>query len=492
MIDDALRREPGLAEPCGEPCLRYRPCMSPDRPKQPPHLALRELIIGAGPVVITLLLAGVVGLLVLAYRVLDPTPDKHLVMATGPEQGAYGEFAKRYVALLREHGVTLELRPTQGTRDNLALLRDAGSGVQVALVQGGVDDPRKLSSGPSPRVPLMSLGNVAYEPLWLFYREDSARQKLRGVPLTRLGQLQGWRINTGPSGGGSGPMFHQLAEANRLLATELELGNKPAVHGVADLVQGRIDAVAMVSAAEAPLVQYLLRTPGVRLFDVQQSEAYARRFPFLRALILPRGVVDLAGDQPPADVHLVAATASLVAHEELHPALVQLLLQAARQVHGSAGWFAASNEFPNAGTSEFPLSPEAERFFRNGPPWLQRYLPFWLANFIDRMWFVLLPLLGLLLPLSRLLPPLVELRVRSKVFRWYAHLREVERAIEQPGAGAQRALDELARIEAQVEHIGMPLSYTHELYTLRSHIQLVRRRALARDAGSPALETPAT
>jgi TRAP-type uncharacterized transport system substrate-binding protein len=466
--------------------------MPPARPKQPRHLAWRELIIGAGPVVITLLLAGVIGLLVLAYRVLDPTPDKNLVMATGPAQGAYGEFAKRYVALLREHGITLELRPTEGTRDNLALLRDPGSGVEVAFVQGGVDDPDAPLPGPLLPVPLMSLGNVAYEPLWLFYREDSARQKLQGQPLTRLAQLQGWRINTGPAGGGSGAMFRQLADANRLAADGITLGSRTAVNGVADLVQGRIDAVVMVSAAEAPLVQYLLRTPGVRLFDVQQSEAYARRFPFLRALTLPRGVVDLAGDQPPADVRLVAATASLVAHEDLHPALVQLLLQAARQVHGSAGWFAASNEFPNAGSSEFPLSAEAERFFRNGPPWLQRYLPFWLANFIDRMWFVLLPLLGLLLPLSRLLPPLVELRVRSRVFRWYAHLREVERAIERPGAEVQQALDELARIEAQVERIGVPLSYTHELYTLRSHIQLVRRRALARAAGSPALATPAT
>jgi TRAP-type uncharacterized transport system substrate-binding protein len=466
--------------------------MPVDDPKPPRHLAWRELIIGAGPLVIALLLMAVIGLLVLAYRVLDPTPDKHLVMATGPDQGAYAEFAKRYVALLRDHGVTLELRPTQGTRDNLALLREAGSGVEVAFVQGGVDNPDAPLAGPLLPVPLVSLGNVAYEPVWLFYREDSARQKLQGQPLARLAQLQGWRINTGPSGGGSGAMFRQLADANRLLATQIELGDKPAVHGVADLVQGRIDALVMVSAAEAPLVQYLLRTPGVRLFDVQQAEAYARRFPFLRALVLPRGVVDLAGDQPPSDVHLVAATASLVAHEELHPALVQLLLQAARQVHGSAGWFAASNEFPNAGSSEFALSPEAERFFRNGPPWLQRYLPFWLANFIDRMWFVLLPLLGLLLPLSRLLPPLVELRVRSRVFRWYAHLREVERAIEQPGAEVQPALDELGRIEAQVERIGVPLSYTHELYTLRSHIQLVRRRALARADGSPALGTPAT
>jgi TRAP-type uncharacterized transport system substrate-binding protein len=433
-----------------------------------------DTVVGAGPLVVSLLIAFVGLGLYVAYRVLDPTPDKRIVIATGPEEGAYIEFAKRYQPLLRAHGLVVELRTTQGSSENLTLLRDPRSGVDAAFVQGGVDT---VDTGESGMV--ASLGSVAYEPVWLFCREADARDRDK-ARLDNLSQLAGWRINTGPSGGGASPLFLQLAQANQLEATQLQLGEKPAVHAVVDLLQGRTDAVLMVAAADAPLVQYLLRAPGIRLFEFVQSEAYARRFPFLRALTLPRGIIDLAADKPPQDMRLVAATASLVVREDLHPALVQLLVQAAQQVHGDAGWFSRAGEFPSPSVSDLPLAPEAARLYRDGVPWLQRYLPFWLANFIDRMWFVLLPLVAVMIPLSRILPPLVELRVRSRVFRWYAHLRAVEQALERQAPALDRLRAEIERIDGQVERVGVPLSYTHELYELRSHIDLVRKRILDR------------
>jgi TRAP-type uncharacterized transport system substrate-binding protein len=433
-----------------------------------------DTVVGAGPLVVGLLIAFVGLGLYVAYRVLDPTPDKRIVIATGPEEGAYIEFAKRYQPLLRAHGLVVELRTTQGSSENLTLLRDPRSGVDAAFVQGGVDT---VDTGESGMV--ASLGSVAYEPVWLFCREADARDRDK-ARLDNLSQLAGWRINTGPSGGGASPLFLQLARANQLEATQLQLGEKPAVHAVVDLLQGRTDAVLMVAAADAPLVQYLLRAPGIRLFEFVQSEAYARRFPFLRALTLPRGIIDLAADKPPQDMRLVAATASLVVREDLHPALVQLLVQAAQQVHGDAGWFSRAGEFPSPSVSDLPLAPEAARLYRDGVPWLQRYLPFWLANFIDRMWFVLLPLVAVMIPLSRILPPLVELRVRSRVFRWYAHLRAVEQALERQAPALDRLRAEIERIDGQVERVGVPLSYTHELYELRSHIDLVRKRILDR------------
>jgi TRAP-type uncharacterized transport system substrate-binding protein len=437
----------------------------------------RDAVVGAGPLVVGLLIVLLVLGLYAAYRVLDPTPEKQLVIATGPEQGAYVEFAKRYQPLLRANGIDVELRATQGSSENLALLRRSDSGVDAAFVQGGVE-PTDLDG---PRG-VASLGSVAYEPIWLFYSQASERRLLGATPLTRLSQLAGWRIDTGPDGGGGGPLFRRLLEANRLDPAQLQFGDKAAVHAVVDLVQGNTDAVLLIAAAEAPLVQYLLRTPGVRLFEFTQAEAYTRRFAFLRALTLPRGIVDLAADQPPHDVPLVAATASLVVRDGLHPALVQLLVQAAQQAHGDAGWFNRAGEFPNPSASDLPLAPEAARYYRDGLPWLQRYLPFWLANFIDRMWIVLLPLLAIMIPLSRILPPLVELRVRSRVYRWYAHLRAVEHALEQPAAPLAALRAEIERIDAQVERVGVPLSYTHELYELRSHIQLVQRRIDERNA----------
>ena len=439
----------------------------------------RDAIVGAGPLVVGLLIALMAALLYGGYRVLDPTPTKRIVIATGPEQGAYAEFAKRYQPLLQAHGLTVELRATQGSGENLALLRDPAGSVHAAFVQGGVD-----AAGRSERAGVMSLGSVAYEPIWIFYREASARERLGQTALTRLSQLAGWRINTGPSGGGAEPLFRQLAEANQLVATPVPLGDRPAVHGVVDLVQGHIDALLMVAAADAPLVQYLLQTPGVRLLEFAQAEAYARRFPFLRALVLPRGVVDLAADRPAQDVPLVAATASLVVREDLHPALVQLLVQAAQQVHGEAGWFERAGEFPNPTASDLPLAPEAQRFYRNGQPWLQRYLPFWLANFIDRMWIIVLPLLAVMIPLSRVLPPLVELRVRSRIYRWYANLRAIEQVLDARDADRNALRRELDHIDAQVERIGVPLSYANELYDLRSHIHLVRKRLRAAADGA--------
>jgi len=436
-----------------------------------PRRHWRRFLPEPGPIATGLVLALFAAILYAAYLLLDPTPAKRIVMATGPEQGAYAEFAKRYAPLLRANGVTLELRATQGSAENLKLLRDPDSGVQVAFVQGGVDTREPDPDHPDP---LVSLGAVAYEPLWLFYRKEALRRLTKHEAPTQLSQLSGWRINTGPAGGGSGPLFRQIAAVSGLPAATLHSGEPATVRSVVDLVQGREDALALVSAADAPFVQYLLHTPDVDLFDFAHADAMARRFGFLHSLRMPRGLVDPAADEPSHDTRVVAATASLVARNDLHPALVQLLVQAAARVHGQAGWFSRPGQFPNVEAPIFPLSAEAERFYRNGPPWLQRYLPFWLANFFDRMWIVLLPLAAALLPLSRVLPPLVELRLRSRVFRWYGQLRALEdaRASRPPGELAR----ELDAIEARVADIQVPLSYADELYALRAHIGMVRRK----------------
>lgn len=426
------------------------------------------------------LVALVVGVLWAANAWLQPTPQKHLVMAGGPERGAYEEFARRYRPALQAHGVSVQIVRTQGSNENLEKLRRGE--VQAAFVQGGVGTEAAAADGDDRGAPLLALGSVALEPLWVFYREDRwPRKQPPPDGLAAIAAMKGWRIDIGPPGSGTGPLVRQLAAASGLPPELLRTG-KSTVDAVVDLVQGRVDALAMVSSPEAPLVQYLLRTPGVALVDFAQAEAYARRFAFLQPLVLPRGVVDLATDEPPRDVGLVAATAALVVRADLHPALMQLLLQAARDAHGGAGWFHRAGDFPGPKVAEWPLAAEAERFHRNGPPWLQRYLPFWLANFVDRMWVVVLPLLAVLLPLSRVLPPLVTLRLRSRVFRWYANLRQIEQALDKPGADLAALRDEIERLDAQTEHIGVPLAYANELYDLRGHIHLVRKRIALRSA----------
>ena len=240
------------------------------------------------------------------------------------------------------------------------------------------------------------------------------------------------------------------------------------------IARQQIDALAFASAPESLLVQMLLQTPDIALFDFGQADAYSRRFPFLTPVTLPRGVVDLARDLPPRDVRLVAPTATLVARDGTHPALIQLFVQAAQQIHGGAGWFQRKGDFPTAASTEQPLAKEAQRFYATGTPVLQRYLLFWLANLIDRMWPVLLSIVAILIPLSRLVPPLYEFRIRSRIFRWYGQLREIETAVGQrPAAELSRELDD---IEAHLEQVSVPLSYADELYSLRGHINMVRAR----------------
>jgi hypothetical protein len=316
-----------------------------------------------------------------------------------------------------------------------------------------------------------------YEPVWLFYRADSATRLLRSKQLDSLAQLAGWRVNIGAPGSGVPNLALRLLDANRIDAATITLVQQPLTPAVADLLEGRLDAIVLASAPESLMVQMLLQTPGVQLFDFAQADAYTRRFGFLTAVTLPRGVVDLARDLPAADVRMVAPTATLVARDNLHPALAQLFVQAAQQVHGEPGWFQRKGDFPNARDGERELDAEAQRFYRSGVPWLQRYLPFWLANLIDRMWLALLSIVAVLIPLTRVVPPLVELRIRSRVFRWYGQLREVEAATGvRPEAALLATLDE---IESKVNTVQLPLSYADELYALKSHIQFVRRRLQA-------------
>lgn len=467
---------------------------SPPAPRPAGLSALRVAL----PVWGTLLLiaAALVGA---AWVLLEPTPDKHLVIATGPERGAYDDFARRYQPLLAQHGLTVQLRATAGSAENLRLLREPGSGVHAAFLQGGaLAAPAGAASAPAlagTGAAVQSLGSVAVEPMWIFVREDSAARLNGGRLPQGLAELAGWRIDTGPAGGGTEQLFRQLAaESGLALPAEVPAsagasapGGTPAdLDGVLALVSGRIDALALVSAAEAPLVQYLLGTPGVRPVGLPLAEAYARRHAFLRPQTLPRGTLDPATVQPPQDLPLVATTATLAVRADLHPALVQLLLQAAQKVHGEAGWFQRAGDFPQPSADELPLAPAAARYYRSGPPWLQQYLPFWLANFIDRMWIVLLPLLAALVPLSRILPPLVTMRLRSRVYRWYGHLRAIESEMEAPAADIAALRQRLEQLDLQTENIGLPLSFTNELYDLRGHIHLVRKRLQARaEAAAP-------
>jgi TRAP-type uncharacterized transport system substrate-binding protein len=419
-------------------------------------LSVRDLAATAGPFVLVAL-----ALLVAAYFVLDPTPPRRVVLATGPEGSAYAEFGKRYAAELARYGIRVELRATMGARENRRLLRDPQEQADLGFVQGGSSEEEQAESG------LVSLGSVNYEPVWIFRR---------GQPLQRLADLRGLRVNTGVRGSGTPGITRRLLEANFVSRDELRRESLAETPAVVALLEGSLDAAVLVSPPESPMVQMLLQTPDIHLYEYAHAEAYSRRFPYLVPVVLPRGVVDLSRDVPREDITLIATTTALVSREDTHPALMQLFVQAAARIHGGPGWIARAGEFPNDRPGEYPIAKEAQRFYQSGPPLLQRYLPFWLANLVDRMWVALFSIVAVLIPLSRLVPPLYEFRIRSRIFRWYRNLRQIESDLQDKQASREELLAALDRLERRAFAVTVPLSYADELYALRQHIDLVRAR----------------
>lgn len=432
-------------------------------------LAVRDLLLSAGPLVVV-----VAGLVALAFWWLDPNPPKRVVLATGPDQSAYAAFGQRYADALAAKGIELVLKATDGSSDNLELLREGE--VDLAFVQGGSAAFTETDADD-----LVTLGNLFVEPLWLFYREQSALRHTGRPRIGQVAQLRGWRVNVGTPGSGVPQLFESVLVANRMKPGDVMLSGSAHTPATVAFLNGEVDALVFASAPESPLVQMLLQTPGVRLLEFAQAQAYARRFAYLKPVVLPQGVVDLGRNVPATNVSLIAPTTSLLARADTHPAVLQLMAQTAVTLHGTPGWFRQQREYPNLAQAELPVAAEALRAQTAGTPFLQRHVPFWMANLVERMWLALGLILALALPLSRIVPPLYTMRIRSRVFRWYAQLRDIERRAAQAETGAAALpalLAELDSLERCTDDIVVPLAYTDELYALRSYIQMVRKKLL--------------
>ena len=429
-------------------------------------VAVRYMLATAWPIV----LITAIGLLV-AYQFVEPAPPRQMTITTGSETGAYYAYARRYAALLAAKGITLEIRTSAGSHQNLDRL-DKGE-ADIAFVQGGIrapatpDDEDDDDSGH-----LRSLGSVAYEPVWVFYRGEQRVDKLH--------QLDGQRIAVGEDGSGIRGLALQLLEANEIRADSPNLLPLAGLTAAEALQKGEIDAAFIVAAQEAPVVQVMLRSPGLHVLSFSQADAYLRLFPFLSKVVLPRGVVSLVRHVPPRDAVLLATTANVIVRDDLHPALVSLLLQAMTEVNGKGGFFQRAGEFPAYKDQSFPLSSEAARYYKSGAPFLQRYLPFWLAVLVERLFVMVLPLFMLSLPLLKFAPAIYSWRVRSKIFRCYGDLKFLENELRgrYDPALAEKYADRLDRIEQDASTLKIPLAFSDLLYTLREHINLVRAELL--------------
>ncbi len=432
------------------------------------QMSFRDLL-AVGLPLLLILVAGFWG----ASRFIRPAPPDTLVLSSGGEGGAYQRFAAAYKDVLGRYGVTLVEKPSAGALDNLARLRDDSSGVDAGFFQGGTGE---VLAGDT----LESLGALYYEPLWVFYRESLTP----GVAQDRLVQLRGRRIAIGGEGSGTRDLAMEVLRANRLDGSNTTLVSMGGLALVEAFRKKEIDAAFVVGPTQSAAVWALLFSPGVRLMSLGQADAYTRQLPYLSMIVLPRGAIDLARNLPKSDVTMVAAVATVLVREDTHPALQELLMQAITETHGGSGIFHRPGDFPRAVAVDFPLSAEAERYYKSGKPFLQRYLPFWAATLIDRLVVMLIPVLALLVPIVKFAPTLYGWRVRSRIYRRYGELKFLETELEDEPKRHTRAewLTRLDAIENDVNHIPTPIAFADMLYTLRSHIGLVRETVQKRTA----------
>jgi hypothetical protein len=417
------------------------------------------VIIGVG-------MLAVIALAWASYRFFKPLPPETLVMATGMAGGSHDAIGMQYQKILAREGIRLILRPTAGAVDNLKLLQDETQNVDAGLVQGIVGRIEDSSN-------LVSLGSLAYTPLWVFYRGNEV--------LGDLSELRGRKIAVGPQGSSARKFSLEVLQMAGVFGPPTVLVEHPYGAAKQALLEGSVDVLMIFSSADNPLVLDLLRAGGIRLMSIGQAEAYTRRFPDLFHVVLPRGVIDPAKRLPSADVHLLSPTTNLIVRKDLHPALAHLLLKAAVEIHGGSGWVNRAGEFPSLIKQDDPLSEQAQRFYKTGGSWLHAYLPFWMATFIDRITLILISIGMIIVPLIGIAPWIYTWRNRSKYYPWYRELRGIERELTENREAKSPEYYEarLNRIEEAVGRIRTSVAFYDELYMLKNHIQTVRQKLSA-------------
>ncbi len=399
---------------------------------------------------------------------------RSIVLASGVVDGSYHADAANYARILQRDGITLVERMTTGAGENVALLRDPRSGVDVALVEGGVAPP---DAGDD----LVMLAAIRYEPVWVFYRGPE--------PVRRFEDLRYKRIAIGNAGNGGRVIVEPMLVASNVTVANSRLVSMSNLQALRGLQGGTLDAAIMVGAARSPIIWQALHDETLQLMSMEDAAAYARRYPFLTQVTLPAGTIDMSYRRIPArDVTLVATKAMLVAREDFPSVLVAPIIDAARELHGMQGFFEAANEFPSVAPVDLPVSEDAERHSRFGASFLHRHLPFWLATLLERLIVVVLPLLVVVVPLINFLPRLVSWRMRARIYRWYGELKLLERDVEgrRGDLPVEAWLADIDRIERAARRIKTSASMASDVYTLREHINLVRnaieRRARHADA----------
>ena len=400
----------------------------------------------------------------LTIWLLLPGPPKTLTIATGFPDGLYHQFAKQLQVELAKEKIVLRIQNTGGSVDNLALMADSKSGVDLAIIQSGVGNPNQYPK-------LTALAGLFYEPLWVWYRPDAFIKD--GGSLRQLSQLKGKKVSIGNEGSGTNILSQAILKLNDIESTQLNLVSLSPDEAIKQLRQGGIDVAMIVLAGEAPLLKDFYQLPGIRLMDFDQAETYTRVLPYLNRVDIPRGLVSIAHDLPKQDIHVIAPTATLVAHSDINPAAVSLLLGSTYDILRNYSRLQKPGEFPSSKGLDFPIDLDAEIFLKDGPSFFYRHLPFWGAVWLERVIKILIPLLIILLPIFTYLPVILNLSLKIRLGRLYKTLKTIEKRFA-ASKNTDELLSGLNDLENRIERLNVSAIQSKELYDLRMHIALVR------------------
>jgi TRAP-type uncharacterized transport system substrate-binding protein len=405
--------------------------------------------------------------IIATFWFIHSAPPGTIIITSGDDDTRFAKTAEKYQKILARNGVKLKILKSEGSLENLKRLENPSFRVDIGFVQTGVAKEHNIDK-------LVSLGSISYEPLYIFYRSSK--------PLELLSQFNGKRLAIGEDGTGT-----QVLALELLAMNGIKLGGATALLEMDDedaeksLREGKIDAAFMMSdSASSETMRDLLRAPGIRLFDFSQADAYSRRFGYLNKIVLPKGSFDFGKNIPDHDISLISPTVEIIARSDLHPALSDLLLEAATEVHSRAGLTHRRGEFPAMLEHEYRISPDATRFYKSGKSFLYKYLPFWLASLLNRILVVFVPMILILIPGLRSIPALYRWRMRLRLLRWYRALLILEEDLAANITAEKRneLLERLSQIEETVNKLKLPASFADQFFTLRSYMGMVRERLM--------------
>ena len=395
----------------------------------------------------------------LTSKFIEPSSKKEITIATGSIDGEYYNTALKYKEILEKQKVKVNILTSNGSMENIQLLNDKKA--DIAFVQNGIDSLKKQTE-------IKAIASIYYEPLWIFYKNDEYK-------MDYLVQLITKRVSLGREKSGTEDLALKMLNDNGINKENTQLLNNSTEEAKDLLIKGEIDAIFIVSSPNSKTIKELLENPNIKLFNFKRAKAYSRKYTFLESTPLYEGTIDLYRNLPSEDINLLSTTANLIVRNGFSDELTRLILKEIKKVHNKKELFEAANQFPNIENLTIDINEDADRYFTYGDTWLEKIFPYWIASNIDRLSILLIPLITLMIPLSKGFFPLYRWSIRSKIYKWYEQIHKIDlEAEDAKNEELEKYLENIITLKKEIKaETKVPLSYMGEYYDLIMHLELI-------------------